>query len=196
MNVFLKSAYFFVFCTFFLSACSLFGSQKDSVEFQQKIAKEFVEYSSESANITLEYPKEYQKQENFFGAVVAFVAPKENEDDGAEIFMIQNSKISDTSKPITPEEYEKSMILIMENKPGITIITSEKTKFAGYEGYKFVYEEEKENKVTKKTDMVRTLLLWTIKNDEVYALMYGADVDDFDVHLKTIMKMVESFTIL
>ena len=103
----------------------------------------------------------------------------------ADTSLAKNLKIQVKNLPfhnITLEEYTNTQI----NPTEEILLESNTTTLAGIPGYKIVF-----------TNMVglKTMQVWTIKDDKAYIITYVAKEEDYENDLQVAEKMIDSFEI-
>lgn len=83
---------------------------------------------------------------------------------------------------MTLEEYTNSQINPLEEK----LLESNTTILAGIPGYKIVFTS---------IQGLKTMQVWTIKNDKAYIITYVAQEEDYEKELQVAQKIIDSFEI-
>jgi hypothetical protein len=83
---------------------------------------------------------------------------------------------------MTLEEYTNSQINLLEEK----LLESNTTILADIPGYKIVFTN---------IEGLKTMQVWTIKDDKAYIITYVAQEEDYEKELQIAQKMIDSFEI-
>src|ERR671913_2526232 len=103
----------------------------------------------------------------------------------ADTSLAKNVKVQVNNLPsrnMTLEEYTNSQINPLEEK----LLESNTTILAGIPGYKIVFTS---------LQGLKTMQVWTIKNDKAYIITYVAQEEDYEKELQVAQKMIDSFEI-
>jgi serine/threonine-protein kinase len=129
------------------------------------------------------YPSDWGKpdvQNN--GALVAFLTPTNNKTENLNI-QAYNVTASDTLSNITST-------ILSENKElaNFTLIESGNTTLGGSPAYKTVFT------VTSSSgDNLKVTQIWTVKDGKEYLITYKGFPANYDAHLSSAQKMIDSF---
>ncbi|MFH1663466.1 MAG: PsbP-related protein [archaeon] len=172
------------------------GSVVNNVE-QCKVTEpeiNFLTYENADYGIKIKYPEEWgMPPVNFEGHIVTFVTPNiidepDVRNPDAVVFQIVTEDLTD--RPMTLEEYAentKSQVNEFQRLQDLKIIDSSQTTLAGNTAHRLIYTYNVEN------DNAKTALIFTIKNNKVYAINVTGAEEGYSNHSKTTNKMVESF---
>lgn len=83
---------------------------------------------------------------------------------------------------MTLEEYTNSQINLLEEN----LLESSAVTLAGIRGYKIVFTN---------IEGLKTMQVWTIKDDKAYIIAYVAQEEDYEKELQIAQKMIDSFEI-
>ena len=86
------------------------------------------------------------------------------------------------SRNMTLEEYTNSQINLLEEN----LLESSAATLAGIPGYKIVFTN---------IEGLKTMQVWTIKDDKAYIITYVAQEEDYEKDLQIAQKMIDSFEI-
>jgi eukaryotic-like serine/threonine-protein kinase len=86
------------------------------------------------------------------------------------------------SRNMTLEEYTNSQINLLEEN----LLESSAAILAGIPGYKIVFTN---------IEGLKTMQVWTIKDDKAYIITYVAQEEDYEKELQIAQKMIDSFEI-
>ncbi len=86
------------------------------------------------------------------------------------------------SRNMTLEEYTNSQINLLEEN----LLESSAATLAGIPGYKIVFTN---------IEGLKTMQVWTIKDDKAYIITYVAQEEDYEKELQIAQKMIDSFEI-
>jgi serine/threonine-protein kinase len=103
----------------------------------------------------------------------------------ADTSLAKNVKIQVNNLPsrnMTLEEYTNSQINPLEEK----LLESNTTTLAGIPGYEIVFTS---------VQGLKTMQVWTIKDDKAYIITYVAKEEDYENDLQIAQKMIDSFEI-
>ena len=99
--------------------------------------------------------------------------------------LAKNLKIQVKNLPfhnMTLEEYTNSQINLLEEN----LLESSAATLAGIPGYKIVFTN---------IEGLKTMQVWTIKDDKAYIITYVAQEEDYEKELQIAQKMIDSFEI-
>jgi eukaryotic-like serine/threonine-protein kinase len=146
-------------------------------------------YQNPNYGITLKYPAQWEiKQDPILGEVARFVSPKENPSD-----QFQES-LSITVEPLeTPnmslEKYTEATVNSISKELTKDIISPISIKLENQEAKQVIYTQ-------KEGDIkIKTLQIWTIKNNRVYVITFKAEFTKYSEFEKTAKTMIESLKI-
>src|SRR5919107_1919212 len=103
----------------------------------------------------------------------------------ADTSQAENLKVQVMNLPfhnMTLEEYTNTQI----NIPEENLLESSATTLAGIPGYKIVFTN---------IEGLKTMQVWTIKDDKAYIITYIAQEEDYEKELQIAQKMIDSFEI-
>lgn len=156
-------------------------AQKGSIE------SDFISYENSTYKIKIKYPNHWDKQEDYMGTVVNFLAPRE---DKADKFMENvNLVVQDlSSQPMTLKQYTD--LTLEQLKQLITnseVISSKDTAVGGVPGYKIIC------KGTQGQYNLKWLTVYTIKNNKAYVLTFTAEETQYSSYSNVAEKIINSF---
>jgi hypothetical protein len=99
--------------------------------------------------------------------------------------LAKNLKVQVKNLPfhnMTLEEYTNSQINLLEEN----LLESSAATLAGIPGYKIVFTN---------IEGLKTMQVWTIKDDKAYIITYVAQEEDYEKELQIAQKMIDSFEI-
>jgi hypothetical protein len=99
--------------------------------------------------------------------------------------LAKNLKVQVKNLPfhnMTLEEYTNSQINLLEEK----LLESNTTILSDIPGYKIVFTN---------IEGLKTMQVWTIKDDKAYIITYVAQEEDYEKELQIAQKMIDSFEI-
>jgi eukaryotic-like serine/threonine-protein kinase len=155
-----------------LLSLSLTGQQTNS---------KFVTYDNPTFGVRIQYPSDWGRLDLSFmqdSADIDFYPL-------ADTSLAKNVKIQVNNLPsqnMTLEEYTNSQINPLEEK----LLKSNTTTLAGMPGYEIVFTS---------LQGLKTMQVWTIKNDKAYIITYVAQEEDYEKELQVAQKMIDSFEI-
>jgi hypothetical protein len=167
----------------------IFSSSYSSYVFGQK---GFLLYENLDYNIKIQYPSNWTKQEVnlsplspvFFHTPTQYSFETPNASLNVFVFVSQsNSTVDSFANNIRSSDDEK-----IKNRE-IRLINSSFTTLAGLRGWQQVYYDYSSSK------NVKTLMIFTIKNGEVYQLQYRSEPGEYNHYLPIAEKMIKSFQI-
>jgi len=182
-------------CAVFCSSCS------DKRPKYKNLAFEFF----------LHYNPTWEVKEHIESAIVAFLAPKQNDQDFFQETM--TITIQDLEKPVPLSAYTNAVTDQIKaigtvKDVASNIIDSEPMTIGGKPGHKLVYtltqygappeliERGLAPRVDTEGQTVKMMLAWTIRENRVYLFTYVAQKDGYDLFLKDVDSMIESFRFL
>ena len=83
---------------------------------------------------------------------------------------------------MTLEEYTNTQVNLLEEN----LLESSTTTLADIPGYKIVFTN---------IEGLKTMRVWTIKDDKTYIITYLAQEEDYEKELQVAQKMIDSFEI-
>jgi serine/threonine-protein kinase len=160
-----------------LLSLSLTGQQTTIAQTNSK----FVTYDNPSFGVRIQYPSDWGRLDLSFlqdSADIDFYPL-------ADTSLAKNVKIQVINLPsrnMTLEEYTNSQINPLEEK----LLKSNTTTLAGIPGYEIVFTS---------VQGLKTMQVWTIKDDKAYIITYVAKEEDYEKDLQVAEKMIDSFEI-
>jgi eukaryotic-like serine/threonine-protein kinase len=142
---------------------------------------EFVTYDNPTFGVRIQYPSDWGRLDLSFlqqSADIDFYPL-------ADTSLAKNVKIQVNNLPsrnMTLEEYTNSQINPLEER----LLESNTTTLAGIPGYEIVFTS---------LQGLKTMQVWTIKNDKAYIISYVAQEEDYEKELQVAQKMIDSFEI-
>jgi eukaryotic-like serine/threonine-protein kinase len=173
---------FLLFCLLIIIITSLLpvsltGRQTTIAQTNSK----FVTYDNPTFGVRIQYPSDWGRLDLSFmqdSADIDFYPL-------ADTSLAKNLKIQVDNLPssnMTLEEYTNSQINPFEEK----LLESNTTTLAGIPGYEIVFTS---------LQGLKTMQVWTIKNDKAYIITYVAQEEDYEKELQVAQKMIDSFEI-
>jgi len=167
---------------------------KDLLKSEQPIKKDlagFKSYKNVDDGIMLQYPADWEAQEDFMGTTVMFMSPLENQQD---IFQENISLIVQdlSAQPLTLKQYtDLSLAQIKQIITNVKILKGPSpTMMAGEMGNTIVYSG-KQGELDLQWKQV-----WIVKDDKAYLATYTASVDSFDTYAREVENVISSLNIL
>jgi serine/threonine-protein kinase len=160
-----------------LLSLSLTGQQTTIAQTNSK----FVTYDNPTFGVRIQYPSDWGRLDLSFlqdSADIDFYPL-------ADTSLAKNVKIQVINLPsrnMTLEEYTNSQINPLEEK----LLKSNTTTLAGIPGYEIVFTS---------VQGLKTMQVWTIKDDKAYIITYVAKEEDYEKDLQVAEKMIDSFEI-
>jgi eukaryotic-like serine/threonine-protein kinase len=160
-----------------LLSLSLTGQQTTIAQTNSK----FVTYDNPTFGVRIQYPSDWGRLDLSFlqdSADIDFYPL-------ADTSLAKNLKIQVKNLPfhnMTLEEYTNSQINPLEEK----LLKSNTTTLAGIPGYEIVFTS---------VQGLKTMQVWTIKDDKAYIITYVAKEEDYEKDLQVAEKMIDSFEI-
>jgi eukaryotic-like serine/threonine-protein kinase len=160
-----------------LLSLSLTGQQTTIAQTNSK----FVTYDNPTFGVRIQYPSDWGRLDLSFlqdSADIDFYPL-------ADTSLAKNVKIQVINLPslnMTLEEYTNSQINPLEEK----LLKSNTTTLAGIPGYEIVFTS---------VQGLKTMQVWTIKDDKAYIITYVAKEEDYENDLQVAEKMIDSFEI-
>lgn len=146
-------------------------------------------YQNPNYGITLKYPARWEiKQDPILGEIARFVSPKENPSDPFQ------ESLSITVEPLeTPnmslEKYTEATVNSISKELTKDIISPISIKLENQEAKQVIYTQ-KEGEIK-----IKTLQIWTIKNNRVYVITFKTEFTKYAEFEKTAKSMIESLKI-
>ena len=160
-----------------LLSVSLTGQQTTVAQTNSK----FVTYDNPTFGVRIQYPSDWGRLDLSFlqhSADIDFYPL-------ADTSLAKNVKIQVNNLPsrnMTLEEYTNSQINPLEER----LLESNTTTLAGIPGYEIVFTS---------LQGLKTMQVWTIKDDKAYIITYVAQEEDYEKDLQIAQKMIDSFEI-
>lgn len=160
-----------------LLSVSLTGQQTTVAQTNSK----FVTYDNPTFGVRIQYPSDWGRLDLSFlqqSADIDFYPL-------ADTSLAKNVKIQVNNLPsrnMTLEEYTNSQINPLEER----LLESNTTTLAGIPGYEIVFTS---------LQGLKTMQVWTIKNEKAYIISYVAQEEDYEKELQVAQKMIDSFEI-
>jgi serine/threonine-protein kinase len=160
-----------------LLSLSLTGQQTTIAQTNSK----FVTYDNPTFGVRIQYPSDWGRLDLSFlqdSADIDFYPL-------ADTSLAKNLKIQVKNLPfhnMTLEEYTNSQINPLEEK----LLESNTTTLADIPGYEIVFTS---------VQGLKTMQVWTIKDDKAYIITYVAKEEDYENDLQVAEKMIDSFEI-
>lgn len=147
-------------------------------------------YTNSTYGITIQYPQGWGKFENSSAGVpVAFVLPKESDSDTGPRGSVQ-IVVSNISATDTLDMYTQNLIQEQEqSRHDFKLIDSAPTTLAGNPAHKIVF-------TSKIVYDVRSMYVYTIKNNFLYEVIYQAQANRYTYSLGIVQQMIDSFEIM
>ncbi len=155
--------------------------------------KGFVNYDNDDYQFSIKYPQYWSLQElddPITGGVVVFTSPLESSADSfLEKVYIAVEYLS--SEPTTLEEYTQIVFERINQEQGneIEVYQDRKTKIGEFPAHMVVYSRQEGGL------QLRQMETFTIKNNQVYIIIYTAERAKFSKFLDTAEKMIDSWEI-
>jgi serine/threonine-protein kinase len=149
-----------------------------------------VSYENSQYGIKVNYPQNWDKQENsniITKEVVTLVSPRTNDAD--KFLETVSVTVEDLPSPKSLEEYTSfAKQEIKQNNQDVQILSEGEATLAGNKAYQLIY--------TRLDGQVKlkTMAVWTLKNFKAYAVVYEAEIGQFDRFLnqaESIMKSLQ-----
>ena len=160
-----------------LLSVSLTGQQTTVAQTNSK----FVTYDNPTFGVRIQYPSDWGRLDLSFLQQSADIDFYPLADTSlAKTVKIQVNNLP--SRNMTLEEYTNSQINPLEER----LLESNTTTLAGIPGYEIVFTS---------LQGLKTMQVWTIKNDKAYIISYIAQEEDYEKELQVAQKMIDSFEI-
>src|ERR671914_151238 len=169
-----------ILITSLLLSISLTNQQHQTITIAQT-SNTFRIYENPTYGIQIQYPSDWGRLDLSFlqdSADIDFYPLSDTS-------LAKNVKVQVNNLPsrnMTLEEYTNSQINPLEEK----LLESNTTILAGIPGYKIVFTS---------LQGLKTMQVWTIKNDKAYIITYVAQEEDYEKELQVAQKMIDSFEI-
>jgi eukaryotic-like serine/threonine-protein kinase len=140
----------------------------------------FTTYENPTFGIRIQYPSDWGRLDlSFLGASADIDFYPLDDTSGAKDVRIQVKTLP--SQNMTLEQYTNTQIKSIEGQ----ILESNATTLSGIEAHQLVF-----------TNIgLKTMQIWTLKEDKVYTITYVAEEEDFENDLQVARRMIESFGI-
>jgi eukaryotic-like serine/threonine-protein kinase len=141
----------------------------------------FTTYENPTFGIRIQYPSDWGRLDlSFLGASADIDFYPLDDTSGAKDVRIQVKTLP--SQNMTLEQYTNTQIKSIEGQ----ILESNATTLSGIEAHQLVF-----------TNIgLKTMQIWTLKEDKVYTITYVAEEEDFENDLQVARRMIESFGII
>jgi serine/threonine-protein kinase len=145
----------------------------------------FLNYLNFERGVQVKYPANWQKVEqgDQAGFYVAFVSPQESPADQFRENL--NILVEPLPGPVTLESYVQWALAQMQSSP-MKLVESGPYMLGAMPAYRIVYIGPL-NLLAGKW-----LVIWTVKNNQVYSITYTAEAARYDAFLATIQEMIDS----
>jgi hypothetical protein len=169
-----------ILITSLLSSTSLTNQQYQTITIAQT-SDTFRIYENPTYGIQIQYPSDWGRLDLSFlqdSADIDFYPL-------SDISLAKNLKIQVENLPfhnMTLEEYTNTQI----NPTEENLLESNTTTLADIPGYKIVFTS---------IEGLKTMQVWTIKDDKAYIITYVAQEEDYENDLQIAQKMIDSFEI-
>jgi eukaryotic-like serine/threonine-protein kinase len=142
---------------------------------------DFTTYENPKFGIRVQYPSDWGRLDlSFLGASADIDFYPLNDTSGAKDVRIQVNQLP--LQNMTLDQYTNTQINSTEGQ----ILESNVTTLGNLPAHEIVF-----------TDIgLKTLQVWTLKDDKVYAITYVAEEDDYDNDLQIAQRIIESFAII
>jgi hypothetical protein len=153
------------------------------------VVSETLIYENPVSNFALEYPSNWTIDERGSPpSSILLASPKKSITDQAP------ETIAVTTEVVTPgtnlEEYSNSALQVLRTLfPNMIMVNSSTGILAGHPANVIEYTYLQNERTLKNTQ------IWSMVNDVVYVITYGALLDEFDSSLNVFNKVVDSFSI-
>ena len=146
-------------------------------------------YTNSIYGITIQYPQDWRKFENSIAGVpVDFVLPKESDSDTGPRGSVQ-IVVSNVSATDTLDVYTQNLIQKQESRQDFKLIDSVPTTLVGNPAHKIVF-------TSKIVYDVKSMYVYTIKNNYLYEVIYQAQSKRYPYSLGIVQQMIDSFEIM
>jgi eukaryotic-like serine/threonine-protein kinase len=165
----------------------LFGATK--LIFQPDIP--LAPYENTQYGIKLNYPQNWNKQETaniITKEVVTLVSPRSSDSD--KVLETVSVTVEDLPSPKSLEEYTNfAKQEIQQNNQDVQIQSEGEDTLAGNKAYRITYTRL-DGEVKLKTTAI-----WTLKNFKAYAVIYEAQLEEYDRFLNEAEKIIKSLQV-
>lgn len=150
-------------------------------------------YHNEAFGIKINYPSSWEKVDFHGGQLlVGFVTTDKNELGLPENVVLQTTE-SESYNGLSAKDLASNAITIYKSQiPDFRLIgSSPYDTSSGLKAYRIEYSH------TSKDLKINTLEVWTINGDgdDLYRIIFSSDDNEYSTYLKTVNKMVDSFTV-
>ncbi len=175
-----------------LSACTINSSKHNNTDnigswSLQKTIDGFLSYHNSHANFSIQYPQNWELQENTLGSQVLFLSPQNSGDLFRENVSVVTENLNDN---ITVDSYYDAAKVHLQKFINNFEEISNKNMNIGNLNAKIV-----EYIGTQGTYNLKRQQIFLIKNQTAYIITYTASRNHFDDTLDLVQKMVESISI-
>lgn len=165
----------------------LFNASKPSLS----VNPEYSTYENPRYSIQIQYPVSWKVQpigDTFTGDVVKFWLPPT--DSTKKSIAEVNINVENVKDPISLEGYTNiSVNEITQFFTDARILDSHATKLSEFPAHQVIYSGKEEGYNVKR------MAIWTLINNKAYIITYKAEESQYDKHLQTAQKMIESLRI-
>lgn len=159
-----------------------FAINQQIVTIAQTTEPNFVPYSNPTFGIKIEYPADWGRLDLSFqlnnSADIDFYPLDDSS--GSKHLRIQVETIL-SAQNMTFDQFNVAKINSAEGQ----VLESNSTSLAGLPAHEIVIT----------TDLLKSMQLWTIKDNKAYTITYVAEVEDFQSDLQLAQSMIKSFQI-
>jgi len=150
----------------------------------------FVTYENPVEGIRIKYPAGWAKNEEQEPSRISFYSPLESESDMFSEHV--NILIDDRfTQPITLVEYEEIILDQLDYFfTDYRIVSTSKTTLANSPAHEMVYT------ATQEKSTAKILQIFTIKDNKVYVITFGAEPNRYSEYLDIAQEMINSFEII
>ncbi|WP_341530596.1 protein kinase [Nostoc sp. UHCC 0302] len=149
--------------------------------------QKFLTYQDSNNGIKIKYPEGWERQDipnPVTQELVTFLSPKQSD---ADKFRDKLTISTETLSSTLDESRDLFIQEIKNSLPEAKIVNTSETTMANKRANKLVFTgKDGENNL-------KTLQVWTLKNDKAYVITYTAAIDDYDKFVQTAEKMIQSF---
>ena len=136
---------------------------------------------------TIQYPSDWTKSEE--EGMIAFKSPVEDTSDTFQELLTVKIILDATS---TLDEITTGTVkALKESITDINLLDSTETTLSGYPAHKVIYSGKSDEDEARDVKMI---LVWAIKENQLYLLTYAAEADTYSNYLGIVDAMMNSFT--
>ncbi len=150
---------------------------------------QLLSYQNKADGYTFSYPASWDKREEAPQTSVFFLTSAHASEIPASLIVLK-IKLDDPAMSLDAFS-DGTLRQLKQDFPDLTVITTEKTQWAGQKGYRIVFNSTSPNK-----NLVKTVQVWTIHGKNVYIMGFGGSPESYEKYQTAGEKVMASFRFL